>query len=215
MYYGFFDGACQGNPGPIGLGVSICDDKGEIAVGAGPVPHGTNNDAEYLAVIKLLESSLSLGIKDLVAYGDSQLIINQINGKWQAGEKFRPLLSKIEALKKQFRSVSFFWVARDRNKRADALSKRGLELNEWMFSVKERASQAVEHHESTEQVNSIAGADNTPLKAETGSEREVRIGKKYAVFVYSDKTVFFGLMQDKCSCGQADCEHRQFLKRMN
>lgn len=211
MHYGFFDGACQGNPGPIGIGVSIFDDKREIALGAGPVSHGTNNEAEYLAVIKLLESAISIGIKDIVVTGDSQLIINQINGKWQAGEKFKDMLSKVHSLSAQFNNIKFEWIAREKNKRADALSKRGLMLNEWNFMVKtpQRANG------KDEIAGSVQKGDITEMRTQdsTVADEEIRIGNKFAVIVSDGYSVFFDLRLNKCSCGKSECEHKKSIMK--
>lgn len=211
MHYGFFDGACQGNPGPIGLGVSICNHEKEIALGAGPVGHGTNNDAEYLAVIKLLESAIAMGIKELVVTGDSQLIINQINGKWQAGQKFKPLLSKVHSLASHFKDIHFQWIAREKNKRADQLSKRGLALNEWHFMIKEQDGAA--KPEVTSKPNgSISVSDKTTQ--ETVNRQEIRVGEKFAVIVGDACTVMIDLRLNRCSCGKSDCEHKRLIKEL-
>lgn len=44
----------------------------------------TNNDAEYEAVIAGLELALEIGVGSLCLRSDSQLIVNQIMGEFQA-----------------------------------------------------------------------------------------------------------------------------------
>jgi ribonuclease HI len=39
----------------------------------------SNNDAEYEALIHGLHIAVSLGIKQLIAYGDSKVVIDQVN----------------------------------------------------------------------------------------------------------------------------------------
>ena len=43
----------------------------------------TNNAAEYEALIHGLRIAASLGIKRLLAYGDSKVIIQQVNKDWE------------------------------------------------------------------------------------------------------------------------------------
>ena len=42
----------------------------------------TNNEAEYEACILRLEEAVNIQIKTLDVYGDSALVINQVNGDW-------------------------------------------------------------------------------------------------------------------------------------
>ena len=42
----------------------------------------TNNMAEYEACIFGLKDAIDLGIKSLIIFGDSALVINQIKGEW-------------------------------------------------------------------------------------------------------------------------------------
>ena len=43
----------------------------------------TNNEAEYEALILGLELAIQMGIEDLHILGDSQLIINQVEGEYK------------------------------------------------------------------------------------------------------------------------------------
>lgn len=51
----------------------------------------TNNEAEYEALIAALSLALSLYVKKIRIYGDSQLIINQVTGEYKV---FKPELVK-------------------------------------------------------------------------------------------------------------------------
>ncbi|XP_074374288.1 uncharacterized protein LOC141714683 [Apium graveolens] len=44
----------------------------------------TNNDAEYEALINGLKISLEVGVVNLIARSDSELVVNQVNGGFQA-----------------------------------------------------------------------------------------------------------------------------------
>ncbi len=77
----FVDGSSRGNPGPCGGAFVIYNEKGEeIERRSFKLPYGTNNMAEYMAVIEALKRALELGYKNLHIKSDSELIINQLNG---------------------------------------------------------------------------------------------------------------------------------------
>lgn len=94
----YTDGACRGgNPGFCSAAWAIYFDGKVDSHGArylGPERH-TNNYAEYMALICLLEVLYSLGIEDVTIYCDSKLVVNQVNQKWKLNsEGLRPLMSK-------------------------------------------------------------------------------------------------------------------------
>lgn len=87
-----FDGGSRGNPGPA-YGSFVIRGKG---VGTRrperlDLGHGTNNQAEYLSLIAGLESLISRieernldpALVHLRVLGDSQLVLNQLNGSWK------------------------------------------------------------------------------------------------------------------------------------
>ena len=47
----------------------------------------TNNEAEYEALVKGLELAKSLGAESVLVQGDSQLVIGQVNGTYEAKEE--------------------------------------------------------------------------------------------------------------------------------
>ena len=59
------DGSCEGNPGKIGLGGIITENypiKKILLTFSEEAPFGTNNEAEYLAIIKSMEQFIILNI---------------------------------------------------------------------------------------------------------------------------------------------------------
>ncbi|MFO7968318.1 MAG: ribonuclease HI [Archaeoglobaceae archaeon] len=123
----YFDGLCQPvNPGGVATyGYVIYQDRKVVKRGHGVVGEGTgmtNNVAEYTALKKALEWVNSQGIKDkILIKGDSQLVINQLKGKWkvksQTSKKFVPQIKKL--LKD--REVELMWISREENVEADRL----------------------------------------------------------------------------------------------
>ena len=68
----------------------------------------TNNEAEYEALLKGLELAKSLGAKSIVVQGDSQLIINQVNGICEAKEdRMERYLDMVKRLVKKFKEANF------------------------------------------------------------------------------------------------------------
>ena len=123
-----FDGSSKGNPGLAGAGVVIYKNNEEYWSTCKFVGYKTNNQSEYSALIIGLKEALNLGINTLCVYGDSLLVINQINGLFCVKS---PLLVELynEAIevKKQFKYIEFNHVYRENNKRADELSNLALE----------------------------------------------------------------------------------------
>ena len=124
----FFDGASKGNPGPSGIGIVIRKNNNLIAKQAQKLIDGTNNVAEYRALLLGLKHAHDLGIEKLAVYGDSKLVINQMKREWKVKA---PHLLKLrsEALKlaNKFDSISYTWIGRESNKEADKLANIAIE----------------------------------------------------------------------------------------
>ena len=68
-----------------GVGVVLVSPKGQQIPISIKINFGcTNNVTEYEACIVSLQVALEFGTYDLSVFGDSMLIISQIEGKWQA-----------------------------------------------------------------------------------------------------------------------------------
>ena len=82
----------------------------------------TNNEAEYEALFKGLELSKSLAVESILVQGDFQLVINQVNGIFEAKEdRMRRYLDKVKWLVKKFKEANFVQVPKEENMEADAL----------------------------------------------------------------------------------------------
>jgi ribonuclease HI len=85
----------------------------------------TNNMAEYEALIFGLSAALSLGIRQLLMKGDSQLIIKQVCGECSCNEpKLAAYLLHVRKLEKDFSALELQHVPRADNSAADELSMR-------------------------------------------------------------------------------------------
>ena len=124
----FFDGCSKGNPGEAGAGAVLY--QGEVELFGLSKYLGndkTNNEAEYLALIMGLEKAVDQKIEEITVYGDSELVIKQVNGKYKVkSPNLKSLHDRVEMLKKCFRSICFIHVYREQNQRADLLSNFGV-----------------------------------------------------------------------------------------
>jgi ribonuclease HI len=86
----------------------------------------SNNAAEYEALIHGLNIVISLGIKRLMVYGYSLVVISQINKEWDcSNDSMGKYCTAVRKLEDKFEGLEFHHVERDRNAAADALSKLG------------------------------------------------------------------------------------------
>ncbi|MCK4520312.1 ribonuclease HI family protein [Candidatus Parcubacteria bacterium] len=132
----YTDGGSRGNPGPSAIGVVISDEKGNTLkeyfqyLGDGI----TNNEAEYQAVIfalkkiKLLFGKEKAYNSEIEINSDSELLVNQLNGKYKILEpNLQPLFLKVWNLKIDFKKLTFKSIPREQNKEADRLVNQALD----------------------------------------------------------------------------------------
>ena len=71
-----------------------------------------------------MELAKALGAKSIVVQGDSQLIINQVNGTCEVKEdRMKKYLSKVKHLVKNFKEANFIQLLREENMETDVLVK--------------------------------------------------------------------------------------------
>jgi ribonuclease HI len=86
----------------------------------------SNNEAEYEALLHGLRLAISLGIKRLLIYGDSLLVIQQVNKEWDVNkDTMDAYVAEIRKLENKFWGLEIHHVIRDKNVAADVLSKLG------------------------------------------------------------------------------------------
>jgi ribonuclease HI len=81
----FFDGASKGNPGRCGAGGAIVDFDG-LTVFEGSrflSDEGSNNEAEYGGLVTVLDWCAAIGVTHVKVYGNSLLVVIQVNGRWK------------------------------------------------------------------------------------------------------------------------------------
>lgn len=125
----FFDGACRGNPGPMAIGVVLFEDGKKVKELSKRIGKGTNNIAEWSALIEGLKLARNHGCKELEVRGDSQLIIKQITGMYKVKSgNLIPLFNEARKLCESFEKLDFKWVYREENAYTDDLSNRALDI---------------------------------------------------------------------------------------
>lgn len=127
----YTDGASRGNPGPSGIGVLAKDETGEfIFQHYKYIGIGTNNQAEYTALIEGLKKLMHLhapGEIDLTVNADSQLMIRQLRGEYKIkNKKLAELKNNVDKLIGSFKKVKFVHIPRELNKEADKLANKAL-----------------------------------------------------------------------------------------
>lgn len=123
----WFDGSARPNPGRCAVGAVLEGPGGqrvELSFDAG---YGNSSEAEYLALIAVLEAALAHGARDLAVHGDSQVVIDDMNGPaCAAAPSLLAYRDRAQALLAQLPQASLRWIPRHKNIRADALSQRAV-----------------------------------------------------------------------------------------
>ncbi len=121
-----FDGACSGNPGPMGAG-AIVEIDGKRHVLSRAFGKGTNNEAEYHGAILGLRNALALGATSVTLCGDSQLILRQLDGQYKVrAPNLLALHQEARRLMSMLRPSRTKWVPRAENAEADAAARAAI-----------------------------------------------------------------------------------------
>jgi ribonuclease HI len=118
----YFDGSARRQVG--GAGVILIDPSGDqVKYMVHLEFKATNNMAEYEALIFDLSVALSLGIRQLLVKGDSQLIIKQVHRECSCNEpRLATYLLHMRKLEKDFMTLELQHVPRASNSAEDDLS---------------------------------------------------------------------------------------------
>ncbi|KAK1606725.1 hypothetical protein QYE76_030398 [Lolium multiflorum] len=88
----------------------------------------SNNVAEYEALIHGLKLAKEIGVRRILCFGDSDLVIQQASGDWDAKDaNMASYRFHVQQLSGFFDGCEFHHVPRANNEAADALSKIGLD----------------------------------------------------------------------------------------
>ncbi|KAJ9542724.1 hypothetical protein OSB04_029230, partial [Centaurea solstitialis] len=152
----------------------------------------TNNEAEYEALIAGLDMAYNLGARWLHVRSDSLLVVNQINGEFQA--KDSKMISYLKIAKDKiarFDKFSIEQIPRDLNMQADALANLGSAFNEptlesvpiihLMSPTIEEAQMIEENHDWSNDIWNYLKNDQLP--EDKLEARKVRLkSSRYTIF---------------------------------
>lgn len=127
------DGGSRGNPG-IAAGGSLVIDAatGEIIAELGAyVGIATNNVAEYTGMLEGVRRAFAIDpTAEVHVRMDSKLVVEQMAGRWKIKH---PDMQKLAVEARSLiagRPVTFEWIPRAENSRADALANRSMDMKQ-------------------------------------------------------------------------------------
>lgn len=127
------DGGSRGNPGLAAGGAVVIDAASEtvlLEVGVF-VGHATNNVAEYRGLIAGLQGAFEIRPDAHIHVRmDSKLVVEQMTGNWKIKHPDMAVLASEARALIGARTVTFEWVPRADNARADAAANRAMDAQE-------------------------------------------------------------------------------------
>ena len=84
----------------------------------------SNNEVEYEALLMGLKICYEAGAKVLSTFFDSQLIVEQVNGEFEAkDDSMKMYLQQVREFVKKFHKFTLVHIPRSQNAQADSLAK--------------------------------------------------------------------------------------------
>ena len=123
----FVDGAADLHSKTAGIGGVIYSNDKELSNFSEPLFDKTNNEAEYLSLIKGIEQIIDLKITSVDIYADSELVVKQVLGIYKVKNERMKILHNLVLEKLQLIDQwNLVHIRREKNIRADELSKLGM-----------------------------------------------------------------------------------------
>ena len=123
----FVDGAADLHSKTAGIGGVIYSNNKELSNFSEPLFDKTNNEAEYLALIKGVKQVIDLKFTNVIIYADSELIVKQVLGIYKVkNERMKILHNLVLEKLKLIDHWNLVHIRREKNIRADELSKLGM-----------------------------------------------------------------------------------------
>lgn len=128
------DGGSRGNPGVAAGGAVVFDDEAGVVIAqiGVYVGHTTNNVAEYNGMVAGLKYAVEHTDANVPIHVrmDSKLVVEQMSGRWKIKHPDMAVLAAEARALIGGRNVTFEWVPRLDNARADAVANRSMDLKE-------------------------------------------------------------------------------------
>ena len=120
----YVDGAANMHIKRCGIGCVF--DNGDVI--CEEIDYGTNNDAEYIGLIRALEHAIDSGMDELDVFMDSMLVVRQVKGEWRINyPHLRVHNKRVQELRKKLKKFSVNHVRREFNDEADFWSKYAID----------------------------------------------------------------------------------------
>jgi ribonuclease HI len=120
----YIDGGSRGNPGDAGVGVYF---PGVVRI-AEFLGTGTNNFAEYSALLTAVRFAVFARCEELQVFADSELVVKQINGEYQVrNESIKPLYLSAQRWIDLVPRFSISHIRRENNQEADRLANLAMD----------------------------------------------------------------------------------------
>jgi probable phosphoglycerate mutase len=126
---GHCDGGARGNPGPAGYGALIQGPDGSVIAELSEfLGIKTNNYAEYSGLLGCLQYALDHGHRRLRMVSDSELMVKQIQGKYQVkSPDLKPLYDEAKRRIAKLDGFEISHALRHKNKDADRLANEAMD----------------------------------------------------------------------------------------
>ncbi|MGW0757212.1 bifunctional RNase H/acid phosphatase [Streptomyces sp. NPDC002814] len=138
------DGGSRGNPGPAGYGAVVTDAAtGEtLAETSEYLGIATNNVAEYRGLLAGLRAAHALDPAATVHVRmDSKLVVEQMSGRWKIKHPaMKPLAAEAAAVF-GVEQVTYEWIPRELNRRADRLANEAMDTGGSASSLRRGAGE--------------------------------------------------------------------------
>lgn len=129
LFTAYCDGGSRGNPGPSGFGAVVQDPEGRTVARLSQfLGIQTNNYAEYQGLLAVLEWALNNGATRLRVISDSELMVNQMKGRYKvASPTLRPLWEEARRRAARLERFEMRHTLRGGNKEADRLANEAMD----------------------------------------------------------------------------------------
>jgi ribonuclease HI len=125
----WFDGATHPNPGKMGIGGLLKNPDGDVVTSISfAAGQGDSSEAEYLALLAILQAAVNAHSTKLIVYGDSRVVLDDVQTKTAGAPILDSHRTRARQLIAQLKDVTFVWIPRRKNEMADVLSQQAIKL---------------------------------------------------------------------------------------
>jgi ribonuclease HI len=129
----------------------------------------TNNQAEYEALLFGLQNLLDMGVKDVDAFGDSLLVVQQIKGEFQCFDGLlNSYLDRCLDIIKSLDTFTIHHIPREENSRANYLAQQasGYNISRGRFFILEKPMLIAAKGETEVQINELSPMTELAINSE-------------------------------------------------